>query len=345
MQKSLKILQVSNFGYKHNFQQFYNCDYKLYFGLIKNGHAVYQFSNRDIARQEGFFKSRFGSEKVQNEKLINVVREIKPDFILIGHAEQITNETLQKIKDENKDIKIAGFNVDALWLEHNYDLVKSRCKAVDAMFITTAGEILKQFSRNGLKVSYIPNPVDSSIDKYRCFENATSEFDVFFAGGGDYRIGICDYLITKLSDVKIHHIGKGKHKVVYGQKYLDELKKCWIGLNLPQFTDQSRQPYLYSSDRISQYFGNGLLTFSHIKTGINDLLEEGKDCYYYGNEDELAEKIQRVKLNEKESKKIAESGWKKYHMLYNSALISQYVVETSFDLLASNSYSWPTDIY
>ncbi len=224
--RPLKILQVANFGYKHNFQQFYNCDYKIYFGLIKNGHSVYQFSNRDIARQDGFFKSRFGSRSVQNKKLIKVAKEIRPDLILLGHSEQIENETLNIIREDNNKIKIAAFNVDALWLDHNVNLVKERSLAVDSMFLTTAGESLKQFSRAGLKISYIPNPVDGSIDKYRCFENENPEYDVFFAGGGEYRINTCNYIKEKLPEIKFHHIGKGKQKVVYGQKYLDELKKC-----------------------------------------------------------------------------------------------------------------------
>lgn len=345
MSRSLKILQVANFGYKHNFQQFYNCDYKIYFGLIKNGHSVYQFSNRDIARQDGFFKSRFGSKKIQNDKLLKVVREIKPNLILIGHSEQIENETLNKIKEENKDIKIAAFNVDALWLPHNLKLVKERSKAVDALFITTAGDMLKQFSRPGLKVSYIPNPVDSSIDKYKCFENKNPQYDIFFAGGGEYRVNTCNYIKQKSPNIKFHHIGNSKENLVYGQKYLDELQKCWMGLNLPQFTDDAHQPYLYSSDRISHYFGNGLLTFCHHKTKLWEFLEEGKDAFYYSSEDELAEKIQRAKLNEKESKIIAENGWKNYHMLYSSSLITQYIVEITLNQKLSQSYKWPTEIY
>ncbi len=342
MQRSLKILQVSNFDYKNNFHQFYNCDYKIYFGLIKNGHSVYQFSNRDIARQDGFFKSRFGSTAVQNEKLIKVAREIKPDLILLGHCEQIDNETLGKIKEENKNIKIAAFNVDALWLPHNVNLVKERSKAVDVLFSTTAGDSLKQFARDGLKVAFIPNPVDEAIDKYKCFENPAPEFDVFFAGGGKYRIDTCNFLKENLQEINIHHIGKGKGKVVYGQRYLDELKKCWIGLNLPQFTDDIYQPYLYSSDRISQYFGNGLLTFCHAKTKIWELLEDGKEAIYYSTEAELADKLQQAKINRKDSLTIAENGWKKYHMLYNSKIITQYMVDVILEQSFSHNYKWPT---
>jgi hypothetical protein len=343
--KSLKILQVANFDYKNNFHQFYNCDYKLYFGLIKNGHSVYQFSNRDIARQDGFFKSRFGSKKVQNDKLIKVTREMRPDLILLGHAEQIDNATLNKIRSENKNIKIAAFNVDALWLEHNVQLVKERSKAVDALFLTTAGGSLKQFSRNGLKIAFVPNPVDESIDKYRCFENNNPEFDIFFAGGGEYRVGTCNYLKKKLPDLKFHTIAQTKPTLVYGQGYLDELKKCWIGINLPQFTDDHYQPYLYSSDRVSQYFGNGLLTVCHKKTGYSDLLEEGKEALFYSTEEELAEKLQHAKINRKDSLTIAENGWKKYHMLYNSKIITQYMVDVIFSESLSQNYKWPVDIY
>jgi spore maturation protein CgeB len=326
----MKILQISNFDYKKNLHHFYNCDYKIYFGLIKNGHNVYQFSNRDIARQSGFFKSRFGSQKAQNQQLIKTVRELKPELIVIGHAEQIENETLAQIRSENKNIKIAGFYVDALWLPKNVEFLKHRAPALDALFITTAGESLKQFKHDCNHVSFIPNPVDDSIDRYKNFAAKTHEKDVFFAGGGKYRTETCDYLKTNISKAKFNILGQYNVPLVYGQKYFDELQKCWIGLNLPQFTDDYHQPHLYSSDRIAQYFGNGLLTFVHAKTGYQDIFREGVDALYYSEKEELLDKLKHALKNKSKSLKIAESGWKKYHKIFNSQIITDYMVDKTF---------------
>jgi len=322
----MKILQIGNFGIKRNLSQFYNVDYKLYFGLIRNGHSVFQFSNRDIARQVGIIKSRLGSAKRVNKKLLQVCSQLKPEMILIGHAEQITNQTLEQIKSDNPNIKIAYFNVDALWVKHNKNLIRERlkCKSLDSFFITTAGESILEFKREGLQISFMPNPSDKAIDRYKCFENAAPKFDCFFAGSGEMRINFVNELESNLPNIKFNNLTK--KGLVYGQQYFDELTQCRMGLNIPQFEEDEYQPYLYSSDRIAQYFGNGLLTFLHEKTGYKSFLKPNEDAIYYSSKSDLAEKIHEYKLNDNLAKKIAESGWKKYHMLYASENISQYVV-------------------
>ncbi|HCR86214.1 MAG TPA: hypothetical protein DIV86_05995, partial [Alphaproteobacteria bacterium] len=204
----MRILQIANFDYKKNYHQFYNCDYKFYFGLVRNGHAAYQFSNRDIARQEGFFKSRFGSENAINKKLIKTCRTLKPDMLFIGHSENIKNETLLEIKKAQPNLKIAGFFVDALWLPKNVELVKNRLGVFDHIFITTAGESLNQFRTTNTKIHFIANPVDESIETLKQFEKEHTEYDVFFAGSGDYRTATMQGLKAKLPEVKFNILGQ-----------------------------------------------------------------------------------------------------------------------------------------
>ncbi len=324
----MKILFVGNFGYKKNFQHFYNCDYKFYFGLIKNNHAVYQFSNRDLARQEGFFKSRFGSQKVINKKLLKAVNELKPEIIFLSHCGMIENQTLQIIREQNKNIKIAEINVDALWVEKVKNYLLQRSPFIDAIFLTTSGSQLEEFRKINpqLKVSYIGNPVDETIEKYRCYENENYEYDVFFAGSHNYREATINFLKNKLSDVQFNILGQGSNPLKYGQAYIDELVKCHTGLNLPQFVEEKFQPPLYSSDRIAQYMGNGLLTIIHAGTGLQEIFEPDVDAVFYNEWEDLAEKIQQYKLNKSNRKTIAKNGCLKYHMLYNSKKISQDMV-------------------
>ncbi len=330
----MKILFVGNFGYKKNYHQFYNCDYKFYFGLIRNNHSVYQFSNRDLARQEGFFKSRFGSENSVNKKLIKTVRELKPEIIFLSHCDMIRNETLQIIREENKNIKIAEINVDALWVEHIKKYLLERAAVLDALFLTTSGDQLNDFKKVNpeLKVSYIPNPVDSSIDTGKGFEKTDHEYDIFFGGRGDYRTPTLHYVKTNLPEVKFNVLGLWGKDITYGQKYLDEMRKCHTGLNLPQFVEDIYQPPLYSSDRIAQIFGNGLLTIIHEKTQLQTMFEPDVEAVYYSEWEDLAEKIQKFTIDKGKRNLIAEKGWNKYHMLYNSKNITQDMV----DLVNSN---------
>ncbi|HCR86024.1 MAG TPA: hypothetical protein DIV86_05035, partial [Alphaproteobacteria bacterium] len=114
--------------------------------------------------------------------------------------------------------------------------------------------------------------------------------------------------------------------LTYGQEYLNELAKCKIGLNLPQFTEDEFQPHLYSSDRISQYFGNGLLTFLHKKTGYQEIFQEDVEAVFYSEFDDLMQKIQHYAFDNSARIKIAKNGWTKYYILCNSKKITQDVV-------------------
>lgn len=340
MHKPLKILMVGNFNAKDNYRSFYNCDYKFYFGLLRNGHAVYPFSNRDIARVDGLLRYNINrGAAVQNRRLLRAVREIEPHVLLLGHAERISNATLQELKAEHPHLRIGAFNVDALWVPHNLHNVTERSRVVDALFLTTEGEALRQFARPGLEVRFIPNPVDAAIDRYRCFANQAPSHDVFFAGGGDYRRGRCQYAMKRLPQLRFHHLDNGK--MVYGQQYFREMTKCWIGLNLPQSDADSHMPPLYSSDRMAQYFGNGLLTLVHRKTGYAEYFTEGEEAFFYASDEELVEKLERAAQAPDEARRIAQNGRQKYHRHYNATLITRYMMEVLCGESHTASYHWP----
>lgn len=245
----------------------------------------------------------------------------------------IENETLQIIREQHKNIKIAEINVDALWVDTVKNYLLGRSPFIDAMFLTTSGSQLEEFKKinPNLKVSFIANPVDESIETGKVFENTNSEFDVFFAGRGAYREATISNLITKLPDTKFNVLGQGEKLLTYGSKYTEELLKCAIGLNLPQFPEDIYQPPLYSSDRISHLFGNGLLTIIHSKTQYQTIFEPDVDAIFYNEWEDLAEKIHKYTLNKINRKTIAKNGWSKYYMLYNSKKITQDMVDLLVD--------------
>ena len=46
----MKILHVSNFGDRHNGRLYWNQCFKISNGFVRNGHNVYNFSDRDKSR-------------------------------------------------------------------------------------------------------------------------------------------------------------------------------------------------------------------------------------------------------------------------------------------------------
>ena len=108
-----------------------------------------------------------------------------------------------------------------------------------------------------------------------------------------------------------------------------------MGLNL----SRGEPVKFYSSDRIAQLFGNGLLTFLDEKTQLNHFFSN-KEAVFYKKHDDLVEKILKFKRDNKTRKKIAKNGKKKYMRYFNSDLVSQYIIDKTFDLRFKKKYIW-----
>ncbi len=67
----------------------------------------------------------------------------------------------------------------------------------------------------------------------------------------------------------------------------------------------------YSSDRLAQLLGTGLLTFIDKKTEFNKIFSEN-EVILYNTVDDLSDKINFFKRNEKSRINIAKRGQKKY---------------------------------
>ena len=100
----MKILHISNFVQKHNGRLNWNHCFKINNGLIRNGHNVCTFSDRDISRQNPI--NKINNNKHLNRLLLETFKNYNPDLVILGHADKVHNETLDKFRVYNKNIKI-----------------------------------------------------------------------------------------------------------------------------------------------------------------------------------------------------------------------------------------------
>ena len=77
-----------------------------------------------------------------------------------------------------------------------------------------------------------------------------------------------------------------------GEKFLKTLTNYKMGINL----SRGNPVKYYSSDRIAQYMGNGLLTFIDIKTQLNKIINNN-EAVFYKNFNDLIKKILFYKEN------------------------------------------------
>ena len=136
----MRILHVSNFGEKHNGRLFWNQSFKITNGLIRNGHSVYTFSDRDVSRVN--ILNKFNNNKNVNNKLLYTFKNYNPELIILGHADKINNHTLEIIRSINRDIKIIEWNVDNYHLDDTEKKLTQRSRLLDGIFITTADEYI-----------------------------------------------------------------------------------------------------------------------------------------------------------------------------------------------------------
>ena len=133
--------------------------------------------------------------------------------------------------------------------------------------------------------------------------------------------------LIKVADnnIKFDLYGFSNRQPVWGDDFIDVISNAKMGLNL----SRGEPLKYYSSDRIAQLFGNGLLTFLDEKTHLNELFTD-KEAIFYKNIHDLAEKILKYKKDNKKRKEIARNGKKKYMKYFNSDIISQYMIDFYF---------------
>jgi hypothetical protein len=108
-----------------------------------------------------------------------------------------------------------------------------------------------------------------------------------------------------------------------------------MGLNL----SRGNPVKYYSSDRIAQLLGNGLLTFVDRKTFLGDFLTKDH-IIFYDNIDDLSYKLNKYKIDSKERKRIAKNGKNFYLKKFNSTLVCDYILSKTFNYKSKNKFIW-----
>ena len=318
---------------------------KLINGFTRNGHNVYVFNDRDFARANNAFgSSKLGRTRL-NAKVIEVAREFEPDLIVLGHCKLVENATLDAVRGVLPHVKIIYRNVDPLHSKDNVADIRDRLGHVDGVFITTAGEALKQFSNPRSFIAYMPNPIDASIETGRAFEHNCS-FDVFFAGGAlrhqhDQRADMLDYLQKHLKNLRLGFYGTGAGQAqIFGKDYLRRLSDSRMGLSLNKTDDY----YLYASDRMAQYLGNGLLVCASRASGFQYIFASDEMIFFDDGAD-LAAQIRFYADHDEHRKAAAHKSWAKAHKIYDTVRITRYLIEQTFDAPRTVSGDWPLEKY
>ena len=346
---NFRILHITNFNERHNGRLFFNTGRRLNNGFIRLGHSVLEFSDRDIVSRGKSIKDFSGSNTL-NDKLLKTCNHFKPDIIVLGHADMVSKDILYNLKKDYSNLKIAQWFLDPLnrngpdFLK-NKNRILDKSDVLDANFLTTSPEAVSLLSKK-VKNYFIPNPSDSSMETLDNYKNDCSN-DVFFAlshgvhrgqlksRSSDDREKFIRDLVSKCKNIKFDLFGMNNVQPIWADQYFKNISNSKMGLNLSRGTPIK----YYSSDRITQIIGNGLVTLIDEKTCYNDFFDNS-EMVFYKNITDLSEKIEKISEDEKLRKSIGRKGKAKYMKFFNSNLVADFIIEKTLDLKNKKKYLW-----
>jgi glycosyltransferase involved in cell wall biosynthesis len=339
-----KIFHIANFDEKNSFRlNNINLATKISNGFIKDKFQTINFSDRFFTQQNAFSNI--------DDKILNIIKNLNPNLILLGHTNSLKTETLKTIKDTFTDIKIAfwyedSINRDGPDFNKNKKFIEKYIDYVDQYFVTTdKNNIHTSIPKN--KLNFIPVPCSYVSENLNLHQTRNHEFDIFYAvshgvnrgilkkNKTDERYNFLKSLMSKSHDITYNIFGFNNIQPVWGDQFIKEISKCKFALNLSR-----GQPIkYYSSNRIASLVANGIPTLIDKKVKFNDFFSN-KEMIFYNDIYDLIDKINFYKKNERKRIQIGINGKNRYFKIFNNRIVADYIVSKTLGNKPIYDYIW-----
>ena len=154
-------------------------------------------------------------------------------------------------------------------------------------------------------------------------------------GKSDDRNYFLKQLQEKTENIKFDIYGLEDRQPIWADHYFKVISNAKMGLNL----SRGEPIKYYSSDRIAQIIGNGLVTLIDKKTKYEDFFTNNEMVFYNGIND-LSEKIIKISNDEKLRKRIGKAGREKYFKYFNSSVVAEFIINKTLDINIKKKYFW-----
>jgi glycosyltransferase involved in cell wall biosynthesis len=339
-----KILHVANFDEKNNFRlSNINFASKISNGFIKDKFQITNFSDRY------FFQANTFSNI--DDKIINIIKNLNPNLLLLGHTNSFKKETLKYIKDQFSNTKIAFWYEDSINKEgpdfnKNKQFLEKYKDYVDQYFVTTDKDHI-QASIPKNKLNFIPVPCSFAIENLNLYQTRNHEFDIFYAVSHgvnrgvlkknkiDERFNFLKLLTSASSDISYNFFGFNNIQPVWGNKLIKEISKCKFALNLSRGTPIK----YYSSNRIASLVANGIPTLMDEKVKFSDFFSNNEMIFYKDIYD-LIDKVNYYKNNERKRVQLGINGKKRYFKIFNNRIVADYIFSKTLGVKPLYDHIW-----
>ena len=349
--KPKKILHVTNRAERYDGKKFYNLPFKMNHGFVRNGHNVYWFSDRDVAKTASLIPSSKFGRAACNKKFIELCKWFRPDVLALCHANILTVETLETVGKMLPGLRVFQYNIDGLYIESNVRYIQSKSHFVKYTFMTSAGSALNEVGTPDAPACFIPNPVDASIDIYRNWELTDFHYDLLFVGKRSDWIDpeSLRALAFKLLPDDPSGLRVLMSNSLWGSEMMaaigaSRMAVCFNQVPPGEQKGDGGKLYLSSSDRISSCMGNGLLAFTDKSFALAELY--GSDALVeVASYDDFREQALFYVANDAARIEVAKKGYEISHREFNEKLVTRYMLERVFEEKLTHPYAWPVDLY
>ncbi|MCD8213788.1 MAG: glycosyltransferase [Campylobacter sp.] len=330
--RSLKIVHCGIFNEYDDGDFFYGLERKISHGLIRGGHFVYDFSYRDWERNLRLCGIKNSGLKKMNDKLARICKNINADLLLIAKGEKIELSTLKAIKQALPKIKIALWYVDHL---EEKSAFFEKLDFIDVFFWANGLKLRELSTKFSAKFAFFPNISDAAFDKKL---NLTKTTDVIYIAR-DYKEDVRFKFALLLRDfcqkenLNLKIFASLDNPSVFGDEFHRELAKTKIAVNFnrdDELESMRSQKLLGASDRMAQFMGCGICTFSPAIAGFEKLYEDKKDIVYFINPSDCFAKIKEYLSCDKYAQ-IAAQGRVKTLKIANATRVGKFMLETIFE--------------
>jgi len=340
-----RVLLVGNFGRKTLQRAWFNTESKLANGFIRLGDHVLTFSDRDAAREATPLRAQaFGARRMARD-LVATAAHYRPHLALFGHCDTLRAQDYAALRAAAPGVRLATFCVDAAFRAGTMAAFAARAACMDAAFITTGdAAAVAPFGFPKGRLYFMPNPVDAAVECARAFDapRARLAWDGMFLGTG---IGAREAQLADLRAAlppEFRFFDGGRAKTagrLSSTQFLDTLATAAMAPNLP-LDDGPEAPIhrLYSSDRIAQLLGQGVLTLTPARSGMEALYEDG--VVAWASRAELAEAMARLMGDDAARRRIAETGWRIAHARTSSAQVADWIAAVALGE-TPQATAWP----
>ena len=341
----MRIVHAANLQLDKDGAHLWNQDQKIHHGLVRLGHFVYPFSINDRARMLSPAGSKTFGRKRANRALITSCRNVHPDILILGHAQYITADTLREIRTLLPDIRIGLWYVDPLWNEEPTNHLRERLDVLDAVFCSTAGPMLKALATPTCAAGFIPSAIDPGIECHHACETPADQLrhDLIFFGrdkGEPERRAFLEGLRDRLPDLRLGFFGCLDQPAVFGWEKEQLIVHSKMALNLSRRSDVP----LYSSSRVAELMGNGILTLTPRGAGLEQLYAEDELAYFDGPDDAV-DIIRRLAADDAARIATARRGRQRVHRDYDGTAIARFIVDLTTSNHAWREAPWSANVF